>query len=86
MCVVIFFLKRIVLLVSLRISFLVTALSHFPSKCNASDSSSAGISLPNPSKTVEYCSGGMISSRFVIALLGYGERFMHFEARSDRTD
>ncbi|GBN06711.1 hypothetical protein AVEN_60639-1 [Araneus ventricosus] len=44
-----------------------------PSRFNASDSSSAGFLVPNSSKIAEYCSVGIISSRFVIVRLGYGE-------------
>ncbi|GBN50313.1 hypothetical protein AVEN_163913-1 [Araneus ventricosus] len=53
---------------------------------NPSNSSSACFSFLNSSKTAEYCSVRIISHSFVIASLGYGDRFMHFEARLDEID
>ncbi|GBN71787.1 hypothetical protein AVEN_142315-1 [Araneus ventricosus] len=46
------------------------------SRKNASDLSSAGIFLFNSSKTAKNCFIGIMSRRFEIARLGYGERFM----------
>ncbi|GBN56704.1 hypothetical protein AVEN_197767-1 [Araneus ventricosus] len=43
-----------------------------PSRCNVSDSSSAGIFLFISSRTAEYCSVAIISGRLMRANLGYG--------------
>ncbi|GBN84784.1 hypothetical protein AVEN_6329-1 [Araneus ventricosus] len=80
-----FLVNWIVLHDSLRISFWVTILSS-QSRYNASDSSSDGIFLLATSKTAEYCFCRDNPRRFVIAKLGFQDRFMHFQARPERTD
>ncbi|GBM73851.1 hypothetical protein AVEN_100553-1 [Araneus ventricosus] len=68
--------------INLRIGFVVSVFTPSPSRSNALDSSSSGLFMLISSKIAEYCSEGIISRRFMIARLAYGENFVHFHSPS----